>query len=367
MKEAVELAYEGSKFSPDDEELLPLLAPQKYREVTAHFKSTAELTPEKRAEYVGKAFKEASRKGFEVAGIMSNSVRFIGIANSEGLRASQTSTDASFSLTVDNKKDGSGWASYDTRDVEKLPFEKVIEKAITKAEKNVNPIELPPGEYTVILEPAAVAELLDFAAYMGFGAQSYLDGQSFLIGKLGQKIFDKKLNIIDSPFNDIYPGQPFDYEGMPKQELVLVENGVAKTLAHDRITAKKMDAKSTGHSLPQPNPWGPIPFNVILKAGKNSEEEMISSTKRGLLVTHFHYTNVVEPRKLILTGMTRDGLFLIEDGKVTKPVKNFRFTESVIKAFNEVDMVGDKLEYHGFTIAPALKLPRFTFSSGTQF
>ncbi len=367
LKRVVELAYEGSKFAPADEELQPLLPPQRYRENPAYFQSTAQLTPEQRAEYAGYAFKEASARGFEVAGIISNSASFKGIANSIGLRATHTSTDATFSLTVDNKRDGKGWASWTGSDVEKLPFQAVTARALMKAEMNVNPIELPPGEYRVILEPAAVAELLDFAVYMGFGAQSYLDGRSFLVGKLGKRVFDEKITVVDTPFNEIYPGQPFDYEGMPREELILVENGVAKALAHDRITARKMGTRSTGHSLPQPNTWGPIPFNAMLLAGKSSLEDMISSTEHGLLVTHFHYTNVIEPRKLVLTGMTRDGLFLVENGKITGAVKNLRFTESLVRAFNEVEMVGDKLEFDGFVITPALKLTRFRFSSGTEF
>jgi len=248
-----------------------------------------------------------------------------------------------------------------------MDFQKVIDTAILKAEMNIDAIELPPGEYTVILEPPAVAEILSFASYMGFGALSFIEGKSFLVGEIDTQLFDPKIDIVDDPFHPLNPGQPFDFEGTPKQKLTLVEKGIPKHLAHDRLTAAKMKTKTTGHSLPQPNAWGPMPWNVVVKAGKSSIDDMIKSTERGLLVTHFHYTNVVEPRKLVLTGMTRDGLFLIENGKITKPVKNFRYTQNIPKALANVDMVGKELKTDGFITAPALKLPRFNFSSGTQF
>jgi len=364
---AVRMAVESSKFMPEDPDILPLVGPQKYAELESYSPKTASLNADMRADYVVRAVERAKAHGFEAAGIFSNGESFLGLANTNGVFATHRSTDVSFALTITNNENGTGWASASRKDIEELPFEDVLERAIYKAELNRNPKELPPGEYTVILESPAVSDILSFALYMGFGGQAYLDGSSFLVGRLGTKVFDEKLTLVDDAYNKIRPGLPFDFEGMPRQRVVLVERGVAKNLVHDRKTAMKMNAQSTGHSLPQPNTWGPIPLNTIVSPGDAKLDDMIKSTERGLLVTHFHYVNLVEPRNLILTGMTRDGLFLVENGKIVCPIKNFRFTESIPKAFSQVDTIGSDIEYHGILINPSMKLASFNFSSGTEF
>jgi predicted Zn-dependent protease len=295
----------------------------------------------------------------------------VGLANSSGLFAYNDYTSASFSVTV-MADDSSGWADSTQPNIHAVHPEVLTSVALEKALAGRRPRALPPGEYDVILEPAAVAELLLFMAWDGFGALPYLEGRSFVSGRLGQKILSEKVMIVDDVYNHQTLGLNFDYEGMPRQRVVLVDGGVAKAVVHDRKTAKEAGTESTGHALPQPNTNGPMPLNLMLAGGDSSVDEMVASTDRGLLITHFHYTNILEPMTLMITGMTRDGVFWVEKGKVRHPVKNFRFTESVVKAFNQVEALGRETVYaHAFwgggIVCPAAKIRGFNFSSGTRF
>jgi predicted Zn-dependent protease len=232
---------------------------------------------------------------------------------------------------------------------------------------------MPPGAYVVVLEPAAVTDILEFMAWFGFGGLGFVEGRTFMAGKLGQKVLGDNITILDDAYHSLQQGLPFDFEGLPRQRLTLVENGVAKAVVHDRVTARRAQTQTTGHALPQPSAEGPYPLDLVLSSGNSSVEEMISSTERGILVTRFHYTNLVEPMDLVLTGMTRDGTFLIEKGKVAAPLKNLRFTQSVVEALREVELISrEQKTTHsdwgpGSYTAPALKIRRFNFSSGTQF
>jgi predicted Zn-dependent protease len=204
------------------------------------------------------------------------------------------------------------------------------------------------------------------------------EGRSFLSDKLGSKIVDKRITLIDDPFAKNGFAFPFDFEGVPKRKLVLLSNGVAKNVVYDSLTAFKNKKRSTGHALGGPNPFGPVPLNVVMKPGTKSIDDMIRETKRGILVTRFHYTNVIDPRKLTFTGMTRDGTFLIEEGKISKGLKNLRFTENVIEVLNRVDGLsknsilvasdpGYGSRFATGTVVPAIKVRDFTFTSSTEF
>jgi predicted Zn-dependent protease len=206
----------------------------------------------------------------------------------------------------------------------------------------------------------------------------YEEGRSFLSGKLGTKVLDSKINLIDDPFNMKGFPAAFDFEGIPKKRVHLVRSGVAENVVYDTLTATRAKKKSTGHALSAPNPFGPIPMHIILKGGDSSLEDMIKQTEKGILVTRFHYTNVIDPYKLIITGMTRDGTFLIEKGVITRGLKNLRFTENVIEALNRVSAIARKPELAPFepgyggrlgrgVFAPALKIDDFTFTSATEF
>ncbi len=207
-------------------------------------------------------------------------------------------------------------------------------------------------------------------AAFGFGGQFYNEGQSFTAGNLGKKILSPLLSLEDNALDGKARGMPFDYEGQPKSRVTLVENGVIKSVVHDRKTAKAAKTVSTGHSLPQPNSMGPMPFNISVKPGKGSFEDLIKGADRAILVTQFHYTNLLKPHNLEMTGMTRNGTFFVEDGKISYPVKNLRFTQSIVEAFSDIEAVSGTAEpclVWGLMSCPAFRLGGFNFSSATKF
>jgi predicted Zn-dependent protease len=246
--------------------------------------------------------------------------------------------------------------------------------AVNKALRSRNPTDIEPGAYTVILEEEAVADMVFYLSYMGLGALSVQEGRSFMSGRFGEKITGDNITIWDDGHDSRGLMFPFDYEGVPKQRVTLIENGVAKGVVYDSFTAGREGNKtSTGHGLPAPNTFGPIPANLFLAPGQATKEEMLASTERGIWVTRFHYTNPVHPVQTVLTGMTRDGTFLIENGQITRPLKNLRFTQSILEAFSQVEMLGSELkllrgDWDGFaTCAPVVKIRGFQFTGTTEF
>ncbi|MCX7702669.1 MAG: TldD/PmbA family protein [Planctomycetota bacterium] len=367
LERMVRAAEEMTKFVPEDKEYLPLPEPQSYERLDAYVESTAKVTPKKRADAIADFLKSARRKKVTAAGIISAGASAVAFANNRGMFAYHRQTQADYSVTV--MTDGSaGWARELGRDFSKIDFEGASEKALRKALESRNPRKIEPGEYDVVLEPAAVADLVMFLAWLTFGALPYMEGRSYISGKLGEKVFDEKLTIDDDVYHPLSGGMPFDFEGMPRKKVRLIENGVAKAVVHSRKTAKKMNTETTGHGLPEPNSSGPIPLNLVVQPGDSSLEEMIASTKKGILVTQFHYTNSIDPMKIILTGMTRNGTFLIKNGKVAHPIKNLRFTESMVKALSNIESIGKTLHrtegfFGGGPVVPAMKIRNFRFTS----
>jgi predicted Zn-dependent protease len=222
----------------------------------------------------------------------------------------------------------------------------------------------------VILDPIAAAGLIEHLAYLAFNALPVQEGRSFLSGKIGRRVFGENITIVDDVRDPQTMGIPFDYEGVPRQKVMLIERGIARGVVHDRVTASRARVRSTGHALPQPNTEGPVPLNIVVSSGNSTLEEMIASTETGVLVNQVHYTNVVDPMRITLTGMTRGGTFWIENGKVTHALRNLRFTESLVDVLNRVDgMTRERLyagDYLG-VVAPGMKVTAFTFTSGTDF
>jgi predicted Zn-dependent protease len=259
-------------------------------------------------------------------------------------------------------------------DVAALDPEAVGRVAVNKALRSRNPTELEPGVYAVILEEEAVGDMLFTLGFLGFGALALQEGRSFMSSRLGQKITGDNITIWDDGLDNRGLVLPFDFEGVPKQRVTLIENGIAKGVVYDSLTAGREVGKiSTGHSLPAPNTMGPIPVNLFMAPGNATKEEILASTERGIWVSRFHYTNPVHPVQTILTGMTRDGTFLIENGEITRPLKNLRFTQSILDAFSEVDMLGKnlktiKMEWGSFgCCVPAAKIHNFQFTGTTEF
>ncbi len=371
IKQAVAQAHISARVQKADPDILPLQQQIEIGELSRIDEATALLTPAAKADTIKKTIAALPGTDLEAAGIFSNSDSQFAIGNSAGMFHHHASTDAEFSITV-SRGDTSGWAESVSRCVGDLDTERLTAEAIDICQRAESPQPIDAGEYTVVLPPAAATDFMLFLSFLGLGAQDYLEGTSPLTGKLGERIFGENITIIDDPFHADMSSAPFDGEGIPKKALPFIENGVLQQMAHDRKTAIQAGVNSTGHGFPAPNPSGGYPSNLCMKPGESTLEEMIASTEKGLMVTHFHYTNVVNPRDLSLTGMTRDGVFLIEDGKLSRPVHNLRFTDSVLRIFNNVEMIGRDTIYAsaffgGGFVVPALKVNGFRFSSTTNF
>jgi predicted Zn-dependent protease len=266
-----------------------------------------------------------------------------------------------------------GYAADLKQDVTELDFEQIGVEAVEKCLRSQKPQPLDPGNYPVVLEPYAVQDLVQMMAYTGFGAVAFQEGRSFMVGKLGQQILDSRISIWDDGLNPQGMPLPFDFEGVPKQRVAFIEEGVARGVVYDSYRAGKEDRASTGHALPAPSAFGPFPLNTFFAPGEASTAEMIASTQRGIYVTRFWYTRPVEPTKVIVTGTTRDGTFLIENGEIAFPVRNLRFTQGYLEALNQVEMVGSETRLLsgmggiGRDSVPALKLSEFTFTGATEF
>ena len=325
------------------------------------------------AEWIERALSACEGANLLPAGLAQTTYDVRAIANSSGRAVSGSASRVAFALTAsDPGGGGAGFGDAIARNASGLDIERVISRAVSKGSKNRAPVGIDPGKYTVVLEPNAVSSLLLFAGYQGFGAQDVAEEASFLCGRTGTRAFSPLINISDDAANDVYPGYSFDWEGTPKSRVDLVEEGALAGPVTDRLWAEKLGAKNTGHAGPQPNTYGPKPNNLVLAAGDKTLEELIAGVSRGLLVTQLHYTNMIDPRDLLLTGMTRNGTFLIEDGQITGPVKNLRFTESLVNAMASVSGVGSELEvagalFDGEIVCPALRIENFRFTSSTDF
>jgi predicted Zn-dependent protease len=257
----------------------------------------------------------------------------------------------------------SGYADWYGSDIAAMTVEAAAETAARKCVEGRGAMPLDPGVYPVILEPSAVGDMLSLLSWIGFGANAYQEGRSFLSNRLGEQVMGGNITIWDDATDSRNHPFPFDGEGVPKRKTMLIENGLARGVAYDTYTAAKAGAQTTGHALPAPNVYGPLPTNLFLGPGDTSVEEMIASMGRGILITRFHYTNFIHEKETIITGMTRDGTFLIEDGKVARPIQNLRFTQSIVEAFQQVEMVGGERQLTEYAYVPALKIARFNFTS----
>jgi len=368
----VRKAEAAAKLRPENPEFRSLPKPQPTRTVEAYCESTAACTPEARAEGVASIVRQAQRARLSASGTFSTSEDELYVANSLGTSAYHAGTTAGLTTVVMGET-SSGYGADVTKDVDDLDPAGVGQIAVDKALHGADPAHVDAGTYTVILEEPAVANMLFFLGYMGLGALSVQERRSFASGRLGQRVTGEAITIWDDGLDPRGVPLPFDFEGVPKSKVALIERGVVKSVVYDSFTAGREPGRaSTGHALPAPNELGPIPIHLFMAPGNATVEEMIASTQRGILVTRFHYVNAVHPVKTVLTGTTRDGTFLIENGKVTKPVKNLRFTQSILEAFDNVEALGREAKRIGsgsgsLTFAPAAKISGFRFTGTTEF
>ncbi|NIN66789.1 MAG: TldD/PmbA family protein [Anaerolineae bacterium] len=376
LERALESAMTAARFQQDNPDFISLPEPQTIEETDGFVEGTAACTPQKRAEAVRSICLPSREHALNASGAFATRDFEYAVGNSLGVSAYYPTTLADLRAVIMSDS-GAGYAAAASLDVEEIDAEAVGQEAIDKALRSRNPVDVPPGDYTVILEEYAVSLLLTYLAYMGFGAQALQEGRSFMAGKLGEKVAGENVSIWD---DGLHPGNlpmPFDFEGVPKRRVDFITNGVARGVVYDSYSAGREEGKeSTGHALPAPNNIGPFPWNVAMDPGDATKDEMLASTDRGLWVTRFHYVRPVHPLKTVVTGMTRDGTFLIEEGELVGPIKNLRFTQSILEALSAVEMIGrdTKIGREGFmenfiggVRVPALKIGRFTFTSATEF
>jgi PmbA protein len=348
---------------------------------TRFFEGTAAITPADRAEVVKGIVSVAGKHKLTTAGICSNSESREGIFNSAGLANWHHQTLAEISISM-LAEDSSGWQKLNSTDVGKLDPARLAETAAQKAVESAHPREIAPGKYTVILEPAAVLDIVGFM-FWDYSGVAILDQRSFLNDRIGKQLFRENINIWDDAAHPLQAGSPFDGEGMRRQRVQLVENGVVKRVVYARATARKMKnseyaakvgpVEPTGHGFPLPNEMGEMPMNIVFGGVEDprSVDQMIASTERGVLVTRLWYIREVDPYEKIVTGMTRDGTFLVENGKVQCGLRNFRFNQSLISMLSNVEAMSVPVRACGEEsfdmVVPAMKVREFNFTEATKF
>lgn len=369
IRDVVAQAIAITRLTAPDEEVPPLAGPAEYPEVARWFEGTAHAAPAERANAVAEAIRVVEGEGQTAAGIYSTGESVFSLFNSRGIAAHHAETMARFSITA-MAPDSSGWAKSSACDHRNLDVLALARTAARKAAGSLAPRALPAGKYTVILEPAAVLDLVG-QMFADFSATAIRDERSFLNDRLGQKLFGENITIQDDVTHSGQAGPPFDGEGVPRKRLTLVDRGVVKDIAYCRQAAALAGVEATGHGYPLPNEFGEAPMNIVIAGGDSSVEEMVASTERGVLVTRLWYIREVDPYEKIFTGMTRDGTFLVEGGRVTAGLRNFRFNESLIGLLSNVEALSLPVRASGEEtfdmVAPAMKVRDFHFSEVTKF
>ncbi|HET7029097.1 MAG TPA: TldD/PmbA family protein [Candidatus Limnocylindrales bacterium] len=330
--------------------------------------ATAAATPEGRAEGVRAVIAAADAAGVRAFGSFSTSAEEIAVANSHGVSVAQPRTSAQLLTVTMAPEGGSGYGEQAGVDVSTIDAAAVGREAADKARATSNPVSVDPGDWSVVLEEYAVVDLLSMLAYMGFSALAVQEERSFF--EPGKQIGSDLVTIVDDAFEPGAMPMAFDYEGVAKQRVVLVDRGLCGSVVYDQQTAARAGVASTGHGLPAPNPYGPFPLNLVMTAGSTPRDALVGDMERGLLVTRFHYTNPVHPKLAIVTGMTRDGTFLVEGGQIVGPVRNLRFTQSYLAALAGTVAVGRdrrtlKGDFGG-VLVPAVRIEGWTFTGATE-
>ena len=383
LRDVVRRAQELAKLQKEDPYFKGLPKPKKYPKVE---KFIHRVTPQERAQAVATIIKKAIEKKITASGAFDSVVSEVAVANSHGVWAYHVSSASDLS-TILLGRDSTGFAAQIGKRAGDINAEEVADRAIEKVMRGANPTEVEPGRWDVILEPQAVNEMMAFFSWLGPNARIYHEEASHFSGRLGEKVVGENVTIVDDPLSTEGFPMPFDFEGSAKQKLVIIQNGILKNLVYDSYHAGKHNAKNTGHALPAPNILGPIPLHLMIEpgspipnhsgtgpAGGKSLDAMTLGVKRGLLVTRLWYVRVLNPRQLSITGMTRDGTFLIRDGEIVGGVKNLRFNQSIPEALRNVVKIGkDAIPLSSFETElgtnrmPALHIRGWNFTSGTEF
>ena len=372
LRWVVQQAQESMELAQEDPDLPPLFKAEPAPIINTYVPHTAHMTPEDRASGCGVLISASREKGILASGTYSTLVRETAVANTPGTRAYSLSTEAFFKTVVESG-DNTGYADRLVRDVRDIDYGEVAKEAIGRALCLDNPVAIEPGRYDTIFTEYALADLVRFLGYVAFGAAAKQRGTSFMATKMGQKVMGDNVTIWDDGLDTSGFASPFDAEGVPRTKVVFIDKGIASGVVYDTRTAAKDGVASTGHATSVMGRSQPMPHNMFMARGDSSVEEMIKSTERGILVTRFHYTHCPEPMRVVATGTTRDGTFLIQDGEICARVRNLRFTESMLDAFSNVEAISRdsrivKDWWSTFiSVLPAVKIRDFNFTGSTTF
>lgn len=375
LAQTMDNSFEIARNQPENPSFPGLAKPAKYREMATFDEKTAGFSPNDRARVVKRMVAVADRKRFTLAGALATQSGEVAILNSKGVRAYQPFTSTAVNI-ISMSGTSSGYAAGLSRKVSDVDFDALVTRAVEKCDRAQNPRAIEPGDYEVILEPAAVGALLEWMSYIGFGSKPFQDKMSFLAGKIGRKITSDMITIRDDALDPSSIAFSFDFEGVPKKRVTLIEKGVARGVVYDRVSAFKDKTRSTGHALTaDASAEGAFALNLAMAGGKTSRDRMIEKVKRGILITRFHYINgFIDPPNAVLTGMTRDGTYLIEKGEVVGGIKNLRFTDSMLRAFSsavaisrETELIASWWDAVGCIKAPTVHLGSFRFTGKTEF
>ena len=369
MRDAAARAEAVARLQPENPDFAGLPTPTPWERLPAFDPGTAEATPEQRAEGVAAVVEQAREQDALAFGAFRTETMELAVASSRGVWTYFPRTAAELN-TVVMAGDASGFSNHLAGEVGRIDPPAVGRAAVDLCARNRDPQDLPPGEYEVLLEPAAVAEMLGFLGFDGFNGLAYLEGRSFLSGKLGETLAGPNVSLWDDGHDRRGLALPFDFEGVAKRRVVLFDRGVAREVVHDTASAAKAGALSTGHALPAPNTYGPIPLNLVMANGEAPDREaMLGGIKRGVWVTRFWYTNLLHPPTVTITGMTRDGTFLVQDGQVVGALRNLRFTQGIVEALQDVRALSREVSLQpnwiGSAVVPALHLGRFSFTGAS--
>lgn len=362
LEKVVRRAEELAQLAPENPERMPLLGPQTFKNAITYVPATAAVTADTRAEAVAKSIQVAKDAKLQAAGFLENSTNFVAVMNSKGLFAYNKSTGVTFSVTTRNEEGtGSGYAARGFNDITKLDTLSASKVSASKATGSVNARAIEPGKYTVILEPVAAAYMME-NMFGGFDARSADEGRSFMSkpgggNRLGEQLMDEKVTIYSDPFNPELPSSTWNREGFPLEKMNWIEKGKVKNLSYSQYWAKQKNVQPV-----------PGPSNIIMEGGTASLDELIKGTEKGILVSRLWYIRMVDPQTLLLTGLTRDGTFYIENGQVKFPIKNMRFNESPVIMLNNIEALGRpertiSVESYRSYLVPPMKIRDFTFTS----
>jgi len=375
IDKAIERAVAIAKASPEEEDFPGFPEAPAAPEVDSYSEATANASPDDRSAGVASAVAVAAEEGLKVSGAFRTSTVAVAVASTSGTRQHYDGTDAFLSVFAIGEGGESGSQEGYAVSVDDIDTEAVTRSAVEKCIAAKDPVSVEPGAFDVILEPRATAEVMSWLSFTSLGARQVQEGQSFMAGRVGEKLMHESISIYDDGGDPDGIPIPFDFEGVPKKRVALIENGVVRGPVYDSLTAARDGVESTGHAGVATFRGGPSPSNLFIAAGEDELADLLSRVKRGLLVSRFHYLNgLLDTRKALFTGMTRDGTFLIENGKMTSAVKNLRFTDSMLRAYSNVDGVTSRRQSVGqdwggiaSTTAPSILVRDFKFTGATEF